>query len=65
MKRNILELRSEEIKLYMPENEIKEQILSMGFEWKDWYLHQIYRPIEIVDNYWKSRARLTPEGKRR
>lgn len=51
MKRNILELRSEEIKLYIPENEIKEQILSMGFEWKDWYLHQIYRPIEIVDNY--------------
>ena len=23
----------------------------MGFEWKDWYLHQIYRPIEIIDNF--------------
>ena len=51
MKRNILELRSEEINLFKPDNEIKEQILSMGFEWKDWYLHQIYCPIEIVDKY--------------
>ena len=51
MKRNILELRSEEINFYKPDNEIKEQILSKGFEWKDWYLHQIYRPIEIVDKY--------------
>lgn len=51
MKRNILELRSEEIDLYKPDNEIKEQILSMGFEWKDWYLHQIYRPIDFVDKH--------------
>ena len=51
MKRNILELRSEDIDFYKSYYEIKEQIESMGFEWQDWYLHIIYRPIDIVENF--------------